>query len=194
MRRLTYYIGCSLDGFIAGPDGETDSSGFDGDLKDAILNEYPETIPTHARGALGLGDAPNKVFDAVLMGRVTYEPALRIGVTSPYAHLRQYVFSSTLPPTNPEVELVTGDPVEFVRGLKRQPGAGIWLCGGAGLAGQLLGEIDELVVKRYPMVYGSGIPLFRAPFDPAPADWQLRESRVFLTGTTLTSYVRHREH
>ncbi|MER6425744.1 hypothetical protein [Streptomyces sp. NPDC001137] len=45
MRRLTYYIGCSLDGFIAGPGGETDSSGFDGDLKDAILTEYPETIP-----------------------------------------------------------------------------------------------------------------------------------------------------
>ncbi|WEO97600.1 dihydrofolate reductase family protein [Streptomyces sp. FXJ1.172] len=192
MRRLTYYIGCSLDGFIAGPDGETDSSGFDGDLKDAILSEYPETIPTHAREALGLTGVPNKVFDTILMGRATYEPALRIGVTSPYAHLRQYVFSSTLSPTDPEVEVVSGDPVEFVRGLKRQPGAGIWLCGGAGLAGQLLGEIDELVVKRYPVVHGSGIPLFRAPF--APADWQLCDSRVFLTGTTLTSYVRHQAH
>ncbi|MCD9880342.1 dihydrofolate reductase family protein [Streptomyces guryensis] len=189
MRRLTYYIGCSLDGFIAGPDGETDSSGFDGDLKDAILSEYPETIPAHAREALGLADVPNKVFDTILMGRATYEPALRIGVTSPYPHLRQYVFSSTLPRTDPEVEVVSGNPVELVRGLKRQPGAGIWLCGGASLAGQLLGEIDELLLKRYPVVSGSGIPLFRAPF--APADWLLSDTRVFLTGTTLTSYVRH---
>jgi dihydrofolate reductase len=132
MRRLTYYIGCSLDGFIAGPDGETDSSGFDGDLKDAILSEYPETIPTHAREALGLADVPNKVFDTILMGRATYEPALRIGVTSPYPHLRQYVFSSTLPRTDPEVEVVSGNPVELVRGLKRQPGAGIIDLLGAG--------------------------------------------------------------
>ncbi|MER6425361.1 dihydrofolate reductase family protein [Streptomyces sp. NPDC001137] len=188
MRRLTYYIGCSLDGFIAGPGGETDSSGFDGDLKDAILTEYPETIPGHAREALGLVDVPNKAFDTILMGRATYDPALRIGVTSPYPHLRQYVFSSTLTRTDPEVEVVSGDPVELVRGLKRQPGTGIWLCGGASLAGQLLGEIDELVVKRYPVVFGSGIPLFRAPF--APGEWLLRDSRVFLTGTTLTSYVR----
>ncbi|MFI1296624.1 dihydrofolate reductase family protein [Streptomyces noursei] len=104
----------------------------------------------------------------------------------------KYVFSSTLSPTDPEVKVGSGDAVEFVRGLKGQPGAGIWLCGGAGLAGQLLGEIDELVVKRYPVVFGSGIPLFRAPF--APADWQLCGSRVFLTGTTLTSYVRRQEH
>ncbi|ANZ20784.1 RibD-like protein [Streptomyces noursei ATCC 11455] len=103
----------------------------------------------------------------------------------------KYVFSSTLSPTDPEVKVVSGDAVEFVRGLKGQPGAGIWLCGGAGLAGQLLGEIDELVVKRYPVVFGSGIPLFRAPF--APADWQLCGSRVFLTGTTLTSYARRQE-
>ena len=54
MRLLTYFIGCSVDGFIAGPDGQCDSSGFDGDLKAAILAEYPETIPDHVRRSLGV--------------------------------------------------------------------------------------------------------------------------------------------
>lgn len=40
------------------------------------------------------------------------------------------------------------DPgLTLTRGLKAEPGADIWLCGGAALAGQLLGEIDELVLR-----------------------------------------------
>ncbi|MEU4333840.1 dihydrofolate reductase family protein [Micromonospora lupini] len=189
MRKLTYYIATSVDGFIAGPDGEFDFFAFEGDLAAAILAEYPETLPTHAREPLGIASATNATFDTVLMGRATYEPALALGVTSPYAHLRQYVFSRTLAQRDPAVEIVAGDPAEFVRDLKRQDGLGIWLCGGATLAGHLVGEIDELVVKRYPVVLGTGIPLFRAPF--AVTGFALRDTRAFSTGATISTYAKH---
>lgn len=65
---------------------------------------------------------------------------------------------------------------------------GIWLCGGAVLAGQLLGEIDELVVHRHPVVLGDGIPLFHTSFAPSP--FTLTGSRVFTTGTTVTTYAK----
>ncbi|WP_406504863.1 dihydrofolate reductase family protein [Streptomyces sp. NBC_00212] len=188
MRRLTYFIGCSVDGFIAGPDGQHDSSGFDGDLKAAILAEHPETVPDHIRRFLGVVGAANRRFDTVVMGRGAYETARATGVTSPYPHLRQYVFSSTLIRPGPEVDVVADDPVEFVRGLKREPGMGIWLGGGAVLAGQLLGEIDELIVHRHPVVFGDGIPLFRTSF--APSHLTLTGSRVFTTGTTVTTYAK----
>ena len=145
------------------------------------MAEYPETMPTQARGPLGLGEVPNKQFDTVLMGRRTYEPALALGVTSPYAHLRQYVFSRSLTSTDPDVEMVAGDPAGLVRDLKGQDGAGIWLCGGGQLASQLLHEIDELVIKRNPIVLGSGVPLFDGPFEPV-------SSRRFDTGVVMATY------
>ncbi|MFD9355715.1 dihydrofolate reductase family protein [Streptomyces sp. NPDC060031] len=191
MRQLTYYAGTSLDGYIAGPDGQFDFFPFEGDLAAAILAEYPETIPAQGRGPLGIEGAANQGFDTVLMGRATYEPGLAVGVTSPYPHLNQYVFSRTLDPLDPDVEIVSTDPVTFVRDLKRQDGTGIWLCGGANLAGQLLGEIDQLIIKRYPVVIGSGIPLFRAPF--LPARFTLTDSRVFNTGATITTYATHQK-
>ncbi|MFG3053262.1 dihydrofolate reductase family protein [Kitasatospora sp. NPDC048239] len=189
MRQLTYCVAASLDGFTAGPDGQSDLFPFEGDLAAVLLAEYPETIPAQHRGPLGVEGAANRRFDTVLLGRGTYRACLAAGVTSPYPHLRQYVFSHTPTRLDPAVETVSGDPQAFVRDLKRQDGAGIWLRGGADLAGQLLGEIDELVIKRYPVVLGSGLPLFRAAF--LPAAFTLTDSRVFNTGATLTTYATH---
>jgi dihydrofolate reductase len=150
--------------------------------------EMPETFPVQAREHFGVTDVPSKRFDTVLMGRATYEPALLAGIASPYPHLHQVVFSRTLTGTDPEVEAVSGDAADVVRDLKRQKGMDIWLCGGGTLAAQLLGEIDELVLKRYPLVIGSGIPLFAGPCDltvfaPAATD-------SFDSGVAVTTYTR----
>jgi dihydrofolate reductase len=187
-RKLVYFVASTLDGFIAGPDGEFDFFPIEGPHQADLTERYPEQVPTHVRQQFGL-ELANKNWDTVLMGRGTYEPALRIGVTSPYAHLRQIVFSRSLGGVDdPAVEVVSGDPVELVRDLKSQPGAGIWLCGGGQLADQLLPEIDELVLKLYPMVIGSGIALLPGAFHPHT--FTMVDHHVYDNGVALLSYRR----
>ncbi|MFI5841984.1 dihydrofolate reductase family protein [Catenuloplanes sp. NPDC051500] len=184
MRRLTYYVATTIDGFISGPGGEFDFFPMAADVLEAINAEWPETVPTQFRTQAGLADVPNKHFDTVLMGRATYQ----LGDASPYAHLRQIVFSRTLTSPDRAVEIVAGNPAETVRALKQEDGLGIWLCGGADLAGQLLPEIDELIVKRYPVVAGTGKPMFGAGFAPSP--FTLVESLSFESGALVSTYRR----
>lgn len=167
MRKLVYYIGVSLDGYIAGPGGEFDFYPVSDQMAAWINARYPETLPTHVRKLVGLEDAPNKVFDTLVMGRGTYEPALAVPTTSPYAHLRQYVVSSTLTIDDPTVEVVPDDPLGLVRRLKAEDsGLDVYLCGGGRLAGALLPEIDEIILKSYPVVAGAGIPMISGGFSP----------------------------
>ncbi|MFE5870237.1 hypothetical protein ACFQ6V_16555 [Streptomyces roseifaciens] len=63
-----------------------------------LIAEYVDALPTPGRAALGVADAPNTRFDTVLMGRGTYAQGPVGGLTSPYAHLRQIVFSRDSPP------------------------------------------------------------------------------------------------
>ncbi|GGS82830.1 deaminase [Planobispora rosea] len=188
MRKLVYYVAVSIDGYIAGPGGEFDFYPVADDMAAWFNTEYPETVPAHIRAQSGI-DAPNKRFDTLVMGRGTYQPALDIGITSPYAHLRQYVVSTSIPEiADPGVELVSGDPVGLVRRLKEEDGMDIWLCGGGKLAGSLLPEIDEMIVKSYPVVAGSGIPASSGEFRPTlftPA-----QRRSFSNGAYVTWYDR----
>ncbi|MFC0504298.1 dihydrofolate reductase family protein [Micromonospora costi] len=190
MRKLVYYVASTLDGFIAAPDGSFDFFPLvpEPDVMAHMVATYPQTFPTFTHAQFGI-DRPEGRFDAVVMGRGTYEPGLAMGVTSPYAHLQQYVFSRSLPPAaEPEVEIVSDDPVPFVRALKRQDGKDIWLAGGGQLAGHLLSEVDELIVKLNPIVAGSGIPLVTRDFDPRR--FTLVEARPFDSGLVFLRYAR----
>ncbi|WP_063059251.1 dihydrofolate reductase family protein [Nocardia sienata] len=172
MRKLVYYVAVSLDGYIAGPGGEVDFYPVDAEMAEWINERYPESLPTHIREHAGIApDVPNRHWDTVIMGRGTYEPALSAGIPSPYAHLKQYVVSTTLERVDdPDIELVRTDPVELVRRLKKEEGPegkDIWLCGGGGLAGALIEEIDQLIFKSYPVLAGAGVPVLGGLFRPA---------------------------
>ncbi|MER6140934.1 dihydrofolate reductase [Streptomyces sparsogenes] len=188
MRKLVYYVAVSIDGFIAGPGGEFDFYPEAPDMVEYLRAEFPETMPTHIRPHIGLEGVPNKRFGAVIMGRGSYQPGLDAGMTSPYAHLRQYVVSRSIPEiADPAVELVPEDPIGLVRRLKAEDAEGdIWLCGGGVLAGQLLPEIDELILKRYPVVAGGGVPAFAEGFGPRP--FSPVETLTFSHGGTVTTY------
>jgi hypothetical protein len=62
VRALTYYVGMSLDGFIAAPDGSIDTFPVTEDVMEFIAASYPETLPTPVREQLGL-TAPGTHFD-----------------------------------------------------------------------------------------------------------------------------------
>jgi len=183
MRSLVYFVACTADGRIAARDGAYEFMRFEGPQVPDLLAEFPETIPGHMRGPLGItGD--NQRFDTVLMGRATYAVGLDLGITSPYPHLRQVVVSTTLAEApDPAVELVREDVAARVRELKAQDGLDVWLCGGGRLAATLADEIDELVLKVNPVVIGDGIPLFAGAIGPRALE--VTEHRPYPNGFAL---------
>ena len=186
MRRLTYFVASTVDGFIARKDGSFDFFPMTGEHLPFIATEFPETLSAPHRAAVGV-DAANAHFDTVLMGRKTYEVGVALGITSPYPHLRQYVVSRSMTASpDPAIHLVARDPIECVRELKRQAGLDIWLCGGARLAGELYHEIDQLILKVNPVVLGDGIPLFEGV--PGPATLELTDHKTFAGGIAIHWY------
>ncbi|MGW1085108.1 dihydrofolate reductase family protein [Streptomyces sp. NPDC002596] len=194
MRKLTYFIACSIDGFIGDPSGDASSMYrfVDEEFLDYLKSQYPETVSTAGRLQLGMHGVRNQKFDTVIQGRGSYQLALDVNITSPYAQLRELVASRTMKESpDPNVELVSGDVVGRVRELKaEESGLGIWLCGGSQLAGELLDEIDELVIKTYPLVYGSGMPMFGSDF--ADTEFMLDSVAAFDNGVLVRTYSRKR--
>ncbi|WP_338493750.1 dihydrofolate reductase [Streptomyces sp. SJL17-4] len=193
MRKLTYFIACTIDGFIGDPKGDATSmyQFVDAEFLEFLTGEYPETISAQGREMLGV-DAENKRFDTVVQGLGSYQLALDVGVTSPYGHLREFVATRSLAESpDANVELIADDLVGRVRELKAEDSPlNVWLCGGSTIAGELIDEIDELIIKTYPQVYGSGMPMFGADFEPR--DFELNDLRVFGNGAFVRTYTRKR--
>ena len=145
MRKVTFRVANSLDGFIARKDGAFDWI-LGGDEATSMMSEFWKTI------------------DTVLWGRKTYEPVLKSREPVPtYLGVKNYVFSRTLKESHSNnVEIIRGDAVEFVRRLKNQEGKGIFVMGGGELAKSLFEAdlIDEIGLAIHPVLLGSGIPLF----------------------------------
>ena len=167
MRKLSYFVACSLDGYIATPDRRVDWLFQDGDYG---YEEFYEKV------------------DTVLMGRHTYEFILAGGRWH-FPGKEAWVFSTSLR-TSPlkEVHVAQGDAAAFVRELKGRPGQRIWLVGGAGLAGPILaaGEVDELVVSIHPVTLGDGVPLF--PKGEGRTQWRLRATKSWPNGLVQLTY------
>lgn len=186
MQKLTYFVASTVDGYIAGPDGQHDFFPYEGDHMAALSEDFPETMPAHVRQHLGLPTVQEH-FDTVIMGRRTYEPALSLGIEDPYAPLRTIVFSRSHPAQlKGSLQVTADDPVLTVQGLKREKGRGIWLCGGASLASQLVPEIDEVILKLNPLLAGGGIRVLDGAFRPQTLT--LREQRVFRSGVVFLTY------
>jgi len=185
-RELVYYVAVTLDGFIADPEGGFDAFLAEGDHAAVVFGEFADALPAHAHAALGI-EPPGSLFDTVVMGWNTLLPALEAGIASPYPHLRQIVASRAPREVDPAVTL-TADPLSLVRDLKREDGLDIWLCGGGTLAGALVPEIDRLVLKRNPLVFGSGIPLF-AGAPSAARRFTPTRTRAFDSGVVIEEYA-----
>lgn len=140
-RRLRYGVAVSLDGFIAGPNGEYDWIVMDPSIDFAAM--YKE-------------------YDTAVMGRKTYDVLTAGGGHGEMPGLDVVVFSRTLPPaTLPGVRIVNEEPRKVVAALKKKPGRDIWLYGGGALFRSLLdaGLVDTVEVAVIPVLLGAGIPL-----------------------------------
>jgi dihydrofolate reductase len=170
MRSLVYFVAATLDGYIARVDR---------------ARGVPRDDPRALREPLGL-NADNQHFDTILMGRTTYDIGRKVGLTSPYPHLRQIVVSKSIAAPDPAVEVVGQDVIGRVRALKAEQGKEIWLAGGGRLAAFLVDEIDELILKVNPVVLGAGTPLFGGLVGPRPVT--LTGHKVYPNGFALMRY------
>jgi dihydrofolate reductase len=117
MRRLCYQVAMSLDGFIAGPNGEFDW---------IVMDPEIDFEQIFAR------------FDTLLMGRKTFEVTQAMGQGS-FPGKKTVVVSRTLrPEDHPEVTILSSDLAGGVARLKAEPGTDIWLYGGGSLFKSLL--------------------------------------------------------
>ena len=168
MRRVRYSVAMSLDGYIAGPDGQNDWIVMDPEIDFRALMAS---------------------FDTVLMGRKTYEASRGHGGGG-MPGVSAYIFSSTLAQKDCPGVTVSADAGATIAGLKARAGKDIWLFGGGGLFRSLLdrGLVDAVEVSVVPVLLGAGVKLLPEPY--AARKLKLSKQRVFTkTGTVSLEYV-----
>lgn len=174
MRTVTYGAACTLDGFIAGREGEIDWLHTSKDVNQ-IMREYWKSI------------------DTILMGRKTWDVAVKMGGGASSPGMRTFVFSRTVDSIGAKgVELVRDDAAAFVRDLKAGPGKGICMMGGGDFARSLFAAdlIDEVGLNVHPVLLGAGIPLFTDAGRRVPLE--LISSRCIAGGCVYSTYrVKH---
>ncbi|MCM3082174.1 dihydrofolate reductase family protein [Brevibacillus invocatus] len=182
MAELIYHVATTLDLFIADLNGVADQSIF---LYADDSGDFFESV---------------RQYDAVLMGRKTYEYGFQYGLKpgepsgiaqAANPDMKHYIFSNKLEfESNEKVELVREDAASFCRKLKNDPNSKhqkIWLCGGGQLAGELLEHrlIDTLILKINPILIGDGIPLFATVKEKV--NLKLLNSKYYESGVILST-------
>jgi dihydrofolate reductase len=168
MRRVRYSVAMSLDGYIAGPQGESDWIVMDPDLDFNALFE---------------------AFDTVLLGRITYEVTTQSGGGGATPGMQTYVFSRTLRPEDCPGVILSDDPKAIINDLKSKEGKDIWLFGGGSLFRSLLefGLVDSVDVAIMPVLLGGGVSLLPPPAKLAKL--KLANHQVYeKTGTVILEY------
>lgn len=168
MRKLQYGVAVSLDGYIAGPNGEVDWIRMDPEIDFSAIWAQ---------------------FDTLLMGRKTYEVAIkRLGQTA-FSGKVIFVFSRHLDPKgHPGVTIMSELTRPWMQSLKSQDGKDIWLMGGGIVFRHLLdlGEVDSISVTIIPVLLGNGTPLMPSPYDPTVLT--LSFHRVYMSGIISATY------
>lgn len=168
----TVFVGASVDGFIARPDGGLD------------------WLPAGGGEAHGYDELMATV-DALVIGRGTFDTVLGFPEW-PYGQKPVIVLSSRpldlSAVRDRPVERMDGEPAEIVARLEARGIGHIYVDGGITIQRFLrAGLIQHLIVTRVPVLIGQGIPLF----GPLDADVRLRHVRTrdFPSGLVQTEYL-----
>ncbi len=164
MRKLKLQIQMTVDGFVAGPNGEMDwmwvSGGEQGDddLKKGIeLADSCDTILMGRKMVPGFVEHWENVFD-----NQSDSPAH--GLAQRMVNMRKIVFSRTQTAiSGRNIEVENGDLATAVNELKKQPGKDIIVYGGVAFVSSLISEnlIDEYHFSINPVAIGHGLSIFK---------------------------------
>jgi dihydrofolate reductase len=172
MRKIRYVVAMSLDGYIAGPNGEADWIVNDPDVNFAELWAQ---------------------FDTLLMGRLTYEAATaRLGKASMKGRKILVVSRTLRQEDHPEVTILSELSQDWLKALRAQSGKDIWLFGGGELFRFLLEmhAVDTVEVTVVPVLLGAGVSLLPAPAQQTKLT--LSSHRIYRSGLVSLIYdVQH---
>lgn len=155
---VSVFVGTSLDGFLARPDGSFDFLPSDGGGADGGFAEFFATV------------------DALVMGRNTFDvvramPGWQYGDKPLFVLTHRSLDLSSAPPG--KVEAMSGQPEEVVRRLAARGLRRLYVDGGLTIQSFLrAGLVDRITVTTVPVLIGQGIPLFGA----VPKDIKLRHA------------------
>lgn len=190
MRKLIMKMSITVDGFVAGPDGE----------KDWLFRSSDETSRTWLAER-------NREAGLIIMGRKSFEdmapywPAATGPFAAPMNEIPKAVFTrkgfnvalpnaekSSASASWSEALVVDGDLAEEITKLKSQPGKPIWAIGGAEFIRNLIqtGLVDEYLLITHPVILGKGLEIFNGL--KQPADLKLTDTRSFPGGIVANTY------
>jgi dihydrofolate reductase len=168
---VSVFIGTSVDGFIARPNGDLDFLP-EGGGEPHGYNEFIASV------------------DAIVIGRNTFEKVLTLGPW-PYGDKRVVVLSSRpidlSAASGSLVEQMAGSPAEIVSRLAASGAHHLYIDGGITIQRFLCaGLIQRLIITRVPVLIGDGIPLFGT----LPRDVRLRHvaTRNYPSGLVQSEY------
>jgi dihydrofolate reductase len=172
------FIAKSLDGYIAGPNGELD---------------WLETIPNPDHLDMGFMPLIERI-DALVMGRTTFETVCSFGGPWPYSK-PVFVLRTTLKDVPEEfkdkAEIVNGSLSDVLEQIYSKGFHTLYIDGGTTIQSFLKEDlIDELILTTIPILIGGGTPLFGNL--PQAMEFQHVKSEVFLNAITQDTYRRKR--
>lgn len=167
MRKLVLNLAVSLDGYLAGPNGEYDWCLTD---QDYGMKAFFQRV------------------DAVLMGGESYRLTKSMDGADAYPKMDLYVISKKEPET-PGVTFLRDNFAQRVQEIKSQPGKDIWLFGGSQIIALMLQHrlVDELMMAVHPLQLGGGMPMFPPMNERTP--WKLKDSIAYSSGLVQLVYT-----
>lgn len=187
MRKLTFAMNVSLDGYVAAPGDDLGWSV----PSDEVFQWWSDRV-----GATSLALYGRRLWEAMSPFWPTADQQPDVTPAQiEYAHrwveMPKVVFSSTISGLDRNTRLVSGDAATEISRLKAEDG-GPMDIGGATLAATAMraGLIDEYILITYPVLVGGGIPFFTAL--DSWVNLNLVETRSFAGGVLLTRYETRR--
>jgi len=176
MKKNIVFIAKSLDGYIAGKNGELD---------------WLHSVPNPNHNDLGFTQLMEDV-DAIVMGRTTFETVVGFGGEWPYAK-HVFVLSNSLrevpDPLQSKVSLLSGDLSSILQRIHAAGYSSLYIDGGRTIQNFLKEDlIDELRITTIPILLGGGFPLFGELDDSL--EFEHMKTEVFLGELVQSHYGR----
>ncbi len=187
MRKIVQFMHTSLDGYVAGPNGEMNWIIFNEELFEFVGKRIEQT-------------------DTALYGRITYDMMEAYWPTAAdkpdpskhdidhsrwYLNANKIVLSRTLKGKSiPKTKIISDHIKAEIESIKKGNGSDILIFGSPSVAHELLKEnlIDEFWLFQNPVLLGEGIPVFKNIQGKTPLT--LVNSHVFSNGVICLQYQR----